>query len=392
MLRQFSLPTVFRMIPNTMIRDFFASLGADISTLEWEKRKQRDSDPIWEFFCLLPTDLRNKAEDILRDVFKLACAEGMTAINDAVEMMHHEPVSLGEHKKANCYVRAMLTWFADTEVFEKAVTFVHVYRLNWWRKRRNLPCQTPEFSEAVRRKMEHTLENLFADKQGRGHVCTTEMLNTGNGMYYIFAYPDDYPKSAFAHDESRTLVPRIFQHTFEVVFAYDSKHGTLEICGKVSTKVKKQLEEIFIDIILNSRIERYEETVYHLDVVRDLAKFPVIDPEDRIRIMIKGFEIMTPDGVTMYSSTTERQGHLLEFIETRINSYHEYYQDAKVTFVKLCFEFLAKGDRKRGTTTFCIGAPNLNTLQNKDPERLELIKKYLIQWGIEHAKVTESLS
>lgn len=250
----------------------------------------------------------------------------------------------------------------------------------------------PDFSEATKRRLEHTLENLFSDRQGRGHVCTARMLDTGNGMYYVFAYPDDYPKSAFAHDESRALVPQTFRHTFEIAFAYDSKRGTLEICGKVSNKVKKQLEDIFIDIVLNSRIERYEETVYHLDVVRDLAKFPVIDPEDRIRIMLKGFEIMTPGGVTIHTSTTERQGHLLEYIDTRINSYREYYQDAKVTFIKLCFEFLAKGNRKRGTTTFCIGAPNLNTLQNKDPERLELIRKYLIKWGIEHAKVTESIS
>ena len=392
MRRHFSLPTLFYMTPVTMIRDFFASLGADISTLEWDKLKQRNPDTIWEYFCLLPNELRNKAEDILRDVFKLACPDGMTAINDAVETLHHEPISLGEHKKANCYVRALLTWFADKEVFENAVTFVQIYQLTWWRKRKNLPQMIPDFSDAVKRKLEHTLENLFADRQGRGHVCTANMHDMGNGMYYIFAYPDDYPKSAFSHDESRTLVPKTFHHTFEIVFAYDSRRGTLEICGKVSNKVKKQLEEIFIDIVLNSKIERYEETVYHLDVVKDLTKFPVIDPEDRIRILIKGLEIMYPNGFSIAAAATTRQGNLVKHIEKHIDAYSECHVDTRVTHVKLCFEFLSKGNRKPGTTTFCIGAPNLITLQIKDTERLELIRKYLVQWGIEHAKVTESLS
>ena len=392
MKRYFSLPTLFYMTPVTMIRDFFASLGADISTLDWDKLKQRQPDTIWEFFCLLPNELRNKAEDILRDIFKLACPDGMTAINDAVETLHHESIALGEHKKANCYVRALLTWFTDKEVFEKAVAFVQIYQLTWWRKRKDLPQMNPVFSDAVKRKLEHTLENLFADRQGRGHVCTANMLDTGNGMYYVFAYPDDYPKSVFSHDESRTLVPKTFLHTFEIVFAYDSHRGTLEICGKVSNKVKKQLEEIFIDVVLNSKIERYEETVYHLDVVKDLTKFPVIDPEDRIRIKIKGLEIMRPDGISIYATAAPRHGNLVEYIETDINKYHEFYLDAKVTHVKLCFEFLSKGNRKQGTTTFCIGAPNLITLQIKDTERLELIRKYLVQWGIEYAKITENFS
>jgi hypothetical protein len=127
-------------------------------------------------------------------------------------------------------------------------------------------------------------------------------------------------------------------------------------------------------------------------VVKDLERFPVIDPEDRLRIMIKGLEVMSPNGVSVHTSTTERKGNLVKHIEKHMTPFRQYFEDSKVTLIQLCFEFLAKGDRKRGTTTFSIGAPNLNTLQIKDAERLELIRKYLILWGIEHAKVTENIS
>ena len=391
MSRQFSMPTIFRMTPVTMIRDFFASLGADISTLDWDTVKQRAPDPVWDYFFRLPMDLRQKADGILRNVFKLACTEGMTAINDSIETLRHEPIAVGELKKANCYVRALLTWFTDKEVFERALTLVQVYKLTWWRKRKHLSRQTPEFTEAVQRKFEHELENLFAAKQGRGHVCTVEMFTPGNGMYYFFANPDDYPKSAFAHDEARTLVTQSFQHTFEVVFAYDSNRGTLEICGKVSNKFKKQLEEVFIDIILNSKIDRYEETVYNLDVMKDCSFIPVVDPEDRIRVTLREIKYKTAKGTSVLFSVKNDMS-LMQFAGDLLIQDGDFFREAKVTYVKLRFEFLPKGDRPCGSVTFAISTPNWNTLQNKNPERVEIIKKHLAQWGIEHERVTESHS
>ena len=391
MSRQFSMPTVFRMTPVTMIRDFFASLGADTSTLDWDTLKQRDPDPIWDYFFRLPMDLRQKADGILRSVFKLACTEGMTAINDAIEVLHHEPIAVGELKKANCYVRALMTWYKDKEVFDRALTLVQIYKLSWWRKRQHLPRQTPEFTEAVQRKFEHELENLFAAKQGRGHVCTVEMFSPGNGMYYFFANPDDYPKSAFSHDEDRALVTQTFQHTFEIVFAYDSNRGTLEICGKVSKKVKKQLETIFIDIVLNSKIDRYEETVYNLDMMKEFNFTPVIDPEDRIRVTLREVEYKTAQGNSIHFKAA-KDVSLMRFTEDILNTESDFYREAKITYVKLRFVFLPKGDRPRGSVTFAISTPNLNTLQNKNPERLEIIKKHLTLWGVEHERVTESHS
>jgi hypothetical protein len=379
------------MLPIKMTRDFFDSLGADTTSLDWNTVNRNHIAPFESFFRSLAPDLQERAGDILHDIHKLACDDGMAAINDAVEMLHHEPISLGEVKNANCYARALLTWNADKEVFEKAVSIVQLRQMAWCRKRRHLSRQTPEFTEAVQRKFEHELEKLFAAKQGRGHVCTVEMLDMGNGMYYFFAYPDDYLKSAFTHDESRTLVPQTFQHTFEIVFAYNAQWGTLEICGKVSSKVKKQLEDIFVDVILNSRIERYEETVYQLDMLKNLQFAPAVDPEDRIRVTIRELELVGKDGMKLHITAPVGKS-IFQSIAKVTHEENDWYMDAKVTFVKFRFEFMATRERRYGTTTFAISLPNMNTIQCKDVERLEIIKKHLIQWGMEHEKVTYNYS
>jgi hypothetical protein len=142
------------MTPIMMMRDFFLTLGADVSTLDWDKLKQRNPNQFCDYFYHLPQDLRQQADAILRNVFKLACSEGMTVINDSVELLHHEPIALGTVSNANCYARALTTWKAAAEVFQQALLLLQLRQLSWWRKRNHLPRKTPVFSETVKHDFE----------------------------------------------------------------------------------------------------------------------------------------------------------------------------------------------------------------------------------------------
>jgi hypothetical protein len=139
MTRQFSMPTMFRMTPITMIREFLITLGADVSTLDWDQLKQRSPDLLCDYFYRLPQDLRQQANAILRKIFKLACSERMTAINDSVELLHHESITLGAIPNANRYARALMTWKTDKDVFQQSLVLLQLRQLSWWRKRRNVP-------------------------------------------------------------------------------------------------------------------------------------------------------------------------------------------------------------------------------------------------------------
>jgi len=285
-IRHFSLATVFRMMPVMMTRDFFLSLGADVTSLDWNTVNRNHIAPIETFFQSLSPFLQEHARAILCDIHKLACTDGMNAINEAIELAHRGPIFLGECAKANCYARAMLLWSIDRDIFQQALTIVQLTQLSWWRKKRHLPQLIPDFNETVKHQFESALETLFVKKQARGYVCTVDMLDMGNGVYYFFAYPDDYPKSALTHDDMRTLVPRTFQHTFEVVFAFDSKRGTLEICGKVSNKMKLQLEEIFIETVLATTHEDDDQRNYDLSVFKNPAFIPWTESSDQIQVSV----------------------------------------------------------------------------------------------------------
>jgi hypothetical protein len=375
------------MLPVTMTQDFFAAIGADISTLNWGTLKQRDPARIWDYFLHLPTDLRHKADGILRGVFKLACTDGMTAINDAIEILHHEPLVLGKMRHVNDYARAMMTWKADVKVFHQALTLLQLKQLTWWRKRRHLPRKTPIFTDSIKQKFEQELESLFTNRQSRGYICTIEMLEMGNGMFYFFAHPDDHPTAILQHDESRELTPQVLLKTFEVIFAYDSHRGTLEVCGRVSAQIKKQLEDIFITSVLDSETDELEERVYDLSVLKNIHFEPYTDRMDQVYAEIQAIRFHNEDGFEYYFNAGQ-SNHLYEKIRGDLSMQRLLAEADVVDEAKIRFLFHAKGCRPYTSVTFEIGAPSKNTIRHLPQELIEIINKHLEQWGIEHhAKV-----
>ena len=194
---------MFHTTPCDAFKAFFAALGIEVPAQKWNYHRMQDVIFMDTFFKSLPVNQRQTINANLRDIHRLACPEGMDAINEAIEILRHEPLVLGTIRDVNDYARAMMTWVTDIEVFRQALTLLQLKQLTWWRKRSRLPKKTPVFTESVKRNFERELETLFTNRQSRGYVCTIEMLDMGNCMFYFFAHPDDYPTSILRHDESR---------------------------------------------------------------------------------------------------------------------------------------------------------------------------------------------
>jgi len=389
MSRDFSIRTMFHTTPCDAFKAFFAALGIEVPTKEWNYRRMQDVIIMDSFFKSLPVDQRQTINAILRDIHRLACPDGMDAINEATEMLHHEPLVLGEIREVNDYARAMMTWVVNVDIFRQALTLLQLKQLSWWRKRRHLPKKTPVFTESVKQNFERELENLFTNRQSRGYVCTIEMLDMGNGMFYFFAHPDDYPTSILRHDESRELMPQILLKTFEVIFAYDSKRGTLEVCGRVSAQIKKQLEEIFIATVFESEACGHEERVYELSVLKNIHFEPYTDREDHVYAEVKAILLRNNSGFQNWFNAGQ-SNHLYEEIRGSAALRTLLAEAAEIEEAKIRFLFLPKGDRQYTSVTFEIGAPSKNTIRNLPQEFIDIINKHLERWGIEHhAKVME---
>jgi len=208
-------------------------------------------------------------------------------------------------------------------------------------------------------------------------------------MFYFFAHPDDYPTSILRHDESRELMPQILLKTFEVIFAYDSKRGTLEVCGRVSAQIKKQLEEIFIATVFESEACGHEERVYELSVLKNIHFEPYTDREDHVYAEVKAILLRNNSGFQNWFNAGQ-SNHLYEEIRGSAALRTLLAEAAEIEEAKIRFLFLPKGDRQYTSVTFEIGAPSKNTIRNLPQEFIDIINKHLERWGIEHhAKVME---
>ena len=115
----FSIRTMFHTTPSDAFKAFFAALGIEVPATQWNYRRMQDVIFMDTFFKSLPVEQRQTINAILRDIHRLACPEGMDAINEAIEILRHEPLVLGTIRDVNDYARAMMTWVIDREVFRQ---------------------------------------------------------------------------------------------------------------------------------------------------------------------------------------------------------------------------------------------------------------------------------
>jgi len=139
MSRQFSIPTVLRMVPNAQLKEFFDRLGHSDDEFPWDKLGEREVEPMIKLISHLPRDAQNTIEVAMRNVFDLACHTGIDALFEAaancgdLNMPKEMPDDVGP------YAKAMWAWLNRPEAFEKATLIHRVEHMSWWRKRCDLP-------------------------------------------------------------------------------------------------------------------------------------------------------------------------------------------------------------------------------------------------------------
>ena len=119
--RQFSLPTVLRMVPNALIKECFEVLGHSEFDPRWPDLKRTEIEPILDYFDEIPVAQLNQIESVLRSVYDLSCPSGFDAL---VEAGRHCGVTLPAPAELCLYGRAMWVWLHHRPVFEKAQVIV----------------------------------------------------------------------------------------------------------------------------------------------------------------------------------------------------------------------------------------------------------------------------
>ena len=103
----------------------------------------------------------------------------------------------------------MWVWLNHRSVFEKAQIIYQIDHMSWWRKRNDLPQNTPDVSPAATDRLAREISTLLRT-QGRGRNCTVERIERGS-IHYFFAYPDDFVQTVQMHNEESVLTVTPFR-------------------------------------------------------------------------------------------------------------------------------------------------------------------------------------
>jgi hypothetical protein len=389
MLRQFSIPTVLRMVPKVLLKELFERLGHGEFDPGWQSLKDRDIQPILAYLATLPASSRNEVEGVFRAVFDLACSSGFDALLEAGRLCGHHNFAWRVPPGLSVWGRAIWAWLNHREIFDKAQVIHQVDQLPWWRKRNDLPQLQPDTSPEASAELELEISALL-QSQGRGQVCTVETM-TLDGVDHFLAYPDDFVQTHLVHDDEGQLAPQAIRKTLQVVFAYNRAEGSLELFARLPKGMKERLEAIFSKTILHWDLGEYDpDAAYELDQLKDRRFDLSTDPEDRLRLSIRKMRLSSRNNgrrVVVEVSDEHPTDHIHKALEECLDLRAVPLCEWHATLVTFCFEFLPMEGRQPGRLTFDVVYPRSCNLRNARPERVELIQKYLKRWNIDRGAV-----
>ena len=292
MSRQFSIPTVLRMTPNSMLKVFFENMHDAELGIPWEGLGEREVGPILQAISQLALNEQDHIELALHSVFNLACDEGINAMIEAALRAGEANFALAMPQDVGPYNKAMWTFLNRPEVFETAGRIHHVDGLSWWRKRSDLPKHEGPLPVEMVSALASEIEQLLALEQGRGRKCTIEPLRRADGTECFFCNPDDHVRTITIHEADGQLHPMSIRETFPVVFAYNGKEGTLELYAKVPGKLKPKLESAFARTMLGAELGVWRpDAVYRLNHLKDPMLDLLVDPQDGVRVHITAMRL-----------------------------------------------------------------------------------------------------
>jgi hypothetical protein len=385
MPRHFTIPTMLRMTPNTMLQTFFQRLGIQLLSIDWRRLGERQVEPLLRTLSWLPREQQEQAESSLACIFELACETGWQAIRDAARDAG-EPQLAGLMPGDACYYeRAMWTWLERPGIFEQAALRQQIHGLTRWRKRTGLPVSTPRITPDSIRELTGGLSQCLRREEGRGQNCSIDYFRQANGTDIFVAYPDDFMRTVTTHDAEGRLVPRPIRPTFEIVFALRADEGTLELFAKVAPALKPKLECVFGQIILGADLGfQPSSRPFDLNRLKDRYFCLSTDPSDHVSASISRLRLSVPNygWLTVEPKGQRTPGDIYEVIDDCLNDETVHWHEVEINLATFRFELEALPSRRATTISLDVTYPDRCSIKSRRPEPIELARKYLRRWRI----------
>lgn len=380
MSRHFTIPTMLRMTPNLLLKQFFERLGVKLLSLDWRKLGEWQMDPVQTSLSWNSAEEQSCVESALSSVFELACASGWEAILEAARDAGEPNFAKQLSEDAGYYERAMWIWLNYAELFSQASTRQQISKLTRWRKRTGLPVLTPRITPESVRELGFALSQCLKREEGRGRNCTVEYYRRNDGTDIFAAYPDDFVRTVTSHDDSGALVARTHRETFEIVFALRAFEGSLDLYAKVASAIKPKLECVFGQIILGADLaHKAYSSAFELNRLRDRYFCLTTDPADHVTASISRLRMDLPTGGRVIVEP-DFGDDIYKFIDNCLNERNVHLDEVTISSATFRFDF--RDERRPSTVKFDVTFPDHCSIRSRRPERIELTHKYLRRWRI----------
>jgi hypothetical protein len=361
MTRHFSIPTVLRMTPNSLLRGIFSRLGHDMRRVPWPWLPPRKIQPILAALREFSPAEQCAVERAFQDVFDLACENGSRAIREAASSVTTEkPPYLPD--VGGPYGLSAWTWLHHPALFERAMTLYEVDHLSRWRKRKDVPRVDPRTTAEALSDLAAAISAVLQREEGRGRRCTVESVRRADGVAYFMAFPDDFVHTILHHDQAGELATRSIRPIFDIVFAYDQTAGALELNAKVSTRVKAELEDVFCQAILGQAAKRpASHEVYNLNVLKEGPDYLETDPEDSVTPIVHRLRLAIPESretITLEADRSRGPNSIYRMLDECLNRERLPLSDLDVTSATIGMVLHPIAGRKPGRVTFDVARPD----------------------------------
>ncbi|MDD3588249.1 MAG: hypothetical protein PHQ75_13790 [Thermoguttaceae bacterium] len=381
--RIYSPETLLKMADNTLLGELFASFGIEIDSEKLLSFGSRECNFFLELFRTMPDDRKREFESVIQKIFDLACKIGLDALRSASIRCENEDWNNVYYSLKTPYYKAMYCWLHEREIFHNAVGMCKASACRWDCRHTHLPKIKPGFSEQIKNQLESKLENFLRENEKLEGWCTVEQLDKDRKTYY-YAYMDKHQRDAVKHEGSRVIIPQVIKETFTVVLCYDHENGCSYLHTDGQKKFKQTLEKIFLDTLLPTPAPRPVSASYNLQLILDPRFKFNTNSEDHIRVWLT--ELTLIDDQSENSIRLHEKIPYWPIIRRWIQSQRLDMEMTTVKRIELSFVFYNQNGVQEKTITFPIGETKSTVLVNESPEYVQVITKYLTQWGLKNER------
>lgn len=387
-------PDFLRRINKPLLGQFFAAHRL-LEDVDWATMPSRDTAPVMSAWRRLTDQQHEAAEQIFRQIWHLGTTEGIRIVIDEAR---HPALGANQHfasaleQLPGLLNKALWIYLYQISLFQRAGDFLTWdkwgRRTRW--KRTDLPSHvTPDASEVATEALRARISAHYMATEGCGRQCTIDLHRRSN-THLWFLYPEDYSEEHLTYEDG-ALAPRTLHPAFQVIFAYDAFHGSLEICARSKADGRQQLEAIFADTILHLALAEQADTPATYTPTCLLHRHHVCRHGDGIaavrirslRCLVHGAGTRSQGPLVTINAGASDDPRDIHHVIDRLIGPHTNRQEllsVRSATMEVFFDTLnRRGQRTR--VEFTLTTPDGCTLEDT-PEHL-LIRRRLVEWGLE---------